>query len=163
MSKPTAFPLDESKLPFRIPKDQPFRENIAKGQCSIPELGLQGFDAISQCYNQIEQLAQALDKAQQSYQKAATGASRSVDNAETKLEQSQREDDTLTKLQTALENCTLTATMDGTITALDATVGAVCSGTVAIIKSRRELLNEYLEEIDRLRAESDEEGSKSEK
>ena len=30
MSKPTAFPLDESKLPFRIPKDQPFRENIAK-------------------------------------------------------------------------------------------------------------------------------------
>ena len=39
----------------------------------------------------------------------------------------------------------------------------VRSGTVAIIKSRRELLNEYLEEIDRLRAESDEEGSKSEK
>ena len=30
MSKPTAFPLDESKLPFQIPKDQPFRENIAK-------------------------------------------------------------------------------------------------------------------------------------
>ena len=30
MSKPTAFPLDESKLPFTIPKDQPFRENIAK-------------------------------------------------------------------------------------------------------------------------------------
>ena len=39
----------------------------------------------------------------------------------------------------------------------------VRSGTVAMIKSRRELLNEYLEEIDRLRAESDEEGSKSEK
>ena len=34
----------------------------------------------------------------------------------------------------ALENCTLTATMDGTITALDATVGAVCSGTVATIQ-----------------------------
>ena len=29
MSKPPAVPLDESKLPFRIPKDQPFRENIA--------------------------------------------------------------------------------------------------------------------------------------
>ena len=57
-----------------------------------------------------------------------------MDNAETKLAQSQREDDTLTKLQTALENCTLTATMDGTITALDATVGAVCSGTVATIQ-----------------------------
>ena len=74
------------------------------------------------------------DQTQQSYQNSATSASRSVDNAETKLEQSQREDDTLTKLQTALENCTLTATMDGTITALDATVGAVCSGTVATIQ-----------------------------
>ena len=31
------------------------RENIAKGQCSIPEPGLQGFDAVSQTYNKIEQ------------------------------------------------------------------------------------------------------------
>ena len=110
------------------------RENIAKGQCSIPELGLQGFDAVSQMYGKIEQYQEALDKARQSYQKAATSASRSVDNAETKLEQSQREDDTLTSLQTTLDNCTLTATMDGTITALNVTVGAVCSGAVATIQ-----------------------------
>ena len=111
------------------------RENIAKGQCSIPELGLQGFDAVSQTYNKIEQYREALEQAQQSYQNSATSASRSVDTAETKLAQSQREDDTLTKLQTALENCTLTATMDGTITALNATVGSVCSGTVATIQN----------------------------
>ena len=110
------------------------RENIAKGQCSIPELGLQGFDAVSQMYGKIEQYQEALDKARQSYQKAATSASRSVDNAETKLEQSQREDDTLTSLQTTLDNCTLTATMDGTITELNVTVGAVCSGAVATIQ-----------------------------
>ena len=110
------------------------RENIAKAQCSIPELGLQGFDTISQYFGKIEQYKDALDKAQQSYQKSATSSARSVDNAETKLEQSQREDDTLTNLQTALENCTLTATMDGTITALNATVGDVCSGTVATIQ-----------------------------
>lgn len=115
-------------------EDYQNRENIAKAQCSIPELGLQGFDAVSQAYNKIEQYRDALEQAQQSYQNSATSASRSVDNAETKLEQSQREDDTLTNLQTALENCTLTATMDGTITALDATVGAVCSGTVATIQ-----------------------------
>ena len=114
--------------------DYTSRENIAKGQCSIPELGLQGFDAVSQTYNKIEQYREALEQAQQSYQNSATSASRSVDNAETKLAQSQREDDTLTNLQTALENCTLTATMDGTITALDATVGAVCNGTVATIQ-----------------------------
>lgn len=60
------------------------RENIAKGQCSIPELGLQGFDAVSQTYNKIEQYREALEQAQQSYQNSATSASRSVDNAETK-------------------------------------------------------------------------------
>ena len=25
MSKPTAFPLDESRLPFEIPRDEPYR------------------------------------------------------------------------------------------------------------------------------------------
>ena len=63
-----------------------------------------------------------------------TGKTMVQHNAETKLEQSQREDDKLTSLQTALEECTLTATMDGTITALNATVGDVCSGTVATIQ-----------------------------
>ena len=30
MSKPTAFPLDESKLPYEIPKDAVLREKIVK-------------------------------------------------------------------------------------------------------------------------------------
>lgn len=68
--------------------DYTSRENIAKGQCSIPELGLQGFDAVSQTYNKIEQYREALEQAQQSYQNSTTSASRSVDNAETKLAQS---------------------------------------------------------------------------
>ena len=28
MSKPTAFPLDESRLPFEIPRDEPYREKL---------------------------------------------------------------------------------------------------------------------------------------
>lgn len=115
-------------------EDYQNRESIAKAQCSIPELGLQGFDAVKKCYESIQNYADALQKAQESYQKSATNAARNVDDAATKLAQSQREDDKLTSLQTALEECTLTATMDGTITALDATVGAVCSGTVATIQ-----------------------------
>lgn len=110
------------------------RKSVAEAQCSIPELGLQGFNEISSYYKQIESYAKELESAQESYQKAVTSASRSIDDAETQLEQSQREDDTLTNLQTTLENCTLTATMDGTITALNATVGDVCSGTVATIQ-----------------------------
>ena len=30
MSKPTAFPLDESRLPFEIPRNEPYREKIAR-------------------------------------------------------------------------------------------------------------------------------------
>lgn len=108
--------------------------SIAKGQCSIPELGLQGFDTIKKYYDTIEQYRQALDKAQRAYDSAATSSSRQVDSAETKLEQASRTSDTLTDLQSTLEDCTLTATMDGTVTELNATVGSVCSGTVATIQ-----------------------------
>lgn len=108
--------------------------SIAKGQCSIPELGLQGFDTIKQYYSTIEQYRQALEQAQQAYDTAVTQNSRAVDSAGTKLEQASRTSDTLSDLQTTLENCTLTATMDGTITELNATVGSVCSGTVATIQ-----------------------------
>ena len=108
--------------------------NIAKGQCSIPELGLQGFDVITQYYNQIEQYREALEQAQKNYDNGVTSNTRQVDSAETKLEQASRTSDTLDTLQTTLEDCTLTATMDGTITALNATVGSVCSGTVATIQ-----------------------------
>ena len=113
--------------------------STTKGQCSIPELGLQGFDTISQYYSQIDQLRQALDQAQQQYDNAVTTNSRNVDSAETKLEQASRTPDTLTTLQSTLEDCTLTATMDGTITELNATVGSVCTGTVATIQDVSDL------------------------
>ena len=113
--------------------------SIAMGQCSIPELGLQGFETISQYYNSIEELREKLEEAQQKYDNAVTSNARSVDSAETKLEQASRTSDTLTDLQSTLEDCTLTATMDGTITELNATVGSVCSGTVATIQDVNDL------------------------
>ena len=113
--------------------------SVAKAQCSIPELGLQGFDTIAQYYSKIEQLKQALDAAQRAYDNAATSNARQVDSAGTQLERAQRDPDTLTDLQTSLEECTLTATMDGTITELNATVGSVCSGTVATIQDVEDL------------------------
>ena len=107
-------------------------------QCSIPELGLQGFDAVKQAYYSIDGGAssykQKLETAQQQYDNAVTTNSRNVDSAETKLEQASRTPDTLTTLHSTLEDCTLTATMDGTITELNATVGSVCTGTVATIQ-----------------------------
>ena len=114
--------------------------STTKGQCSIPELGLQGFDTISKYYTDIiPQYKDALDQAQQQYDNAVTTNSRNVDSAETKLEQASRTPDTLTTLQSTLEDCTLTATMDGTITELNATVGSVCTGTVATIQDVSDL------------------------
>ena len=115
-------------------KDYNNQLETAMAQCSIPELGLQGFDTIKKYYDTIEQYRQALDQAQRAYDSAVTQNSRAVDSAGTQLEQASRTSDTLSDLQTTLENCTLTATMDGTITELNATVGSVCSGTVATIQ-----------------------------
>lgn len=114
--------------------------DVAKGECSIPELGLQGFDTISKYYTElIPKYRDDLDQAQQNYDNAVTTNSRNVDSAETKLEQASRTSDTLTTLQSTLEDCTLTATMDGTITELNATVGSVCTGTVATIQDVSDL------------------------
>lgn len=129
----------------------------AQNSCSVVSLGLYGFQAIEQAYNAAEQtLSQAqtaLDTAQKTLDTAnqqLTSAQSSYDNeknystlkqkqqtledAKTKLEQAKRTPDNLTTLRETLADCTLTATMSGTVTALNATVGSVCSGTVATIQ-----------------------------
>ena len=68
--------------------------------------------------------------------------SQAVEDAQTKLEQAKRTPDNLETLRDTLADCTLTATMSGTITALDATVGSVCAGTVATIQDTGALVVE---------------------
>ena len=63
----------------------------------------------------------------------------SVEDAATRLSQSARTPSTLETLRDTLNSCTLTATMDGTITSLNATVGSVCSGAVATIQNTDQL------------------------
>ena len=63
-----------------------------------------------------------------------TSSWQQVEDAKTRLEQAQRVPDNLTTLRDTLDDCTLTATMSGTITALNATVGSTCADTVATIQ-----------------------------
>lgn len=63
----------------------------------------------------------------------------SVEDAATRLSQSARTPSTLETLRDTLNSCTLTATMDGTITSLNATVGSVCTGAVATIQNTDQL------------------------
>ena len=137
----------------------------AKNRCSAPSLGLYGFTSIQTALTQADstktQAESALDSAKNAVDTANTqistceqqvkaahdsydqeknysnllNKSQNVEDSATKLEQAQRTPDNLETLRSTLEDCTLTATMDGTITALDATVGSVCSGTVATIQN----------------------------
>lgn len=136
-----------------------------QNSCSVVSLGLYGFQAIEQAYNTAEQtLSQAqtaLDTAQKTLDTAnqqLTSAQSAYDSeknystikqkqqtledAETKLEQAKRTPDNLTTLRETLADCTLTATMSGTVTALNATVGSVCSGDVATIQDTDALVVE---------------------
>ena len=137
----------------------------AQNSCSTPSLGLYGFTSIQTALNQADstktQAESALDSAKNAVDTANTqistceqqvkaahdsydqeknysnllNKSQNVEDSATKLEQAQRTPDNLETLRSTLEDCTLTATMDGTITALNATVGSVCSGTVATIQN----------------------------
>ena len=137
----------------------------SQNSCSAPSLGLYGFTSIQTALTQADstktQAESALDSAKNAVDTANTqistceqqvksahdsydqeknysnllNKSQNVEDSATKLEQAQRTPDNLETLRSTLEDCTLTATMDGTITALNATVGSVCSGTVATIQN----------------------------
>lgn len=143
-----------------------------QSSCSITSRGLYGYSAIEMAVTTAEQTKNSAESAynqaetqvstaetqvetaeqqvksahdaydnEKNYSTIKTKA-QAVEDAETKLEQAKRIPDTLESLQDALEDCTLTATMSGTITALDATVGSVCSGTVATIQDTEALVVE---------------------
>lgn len=144
----------------------------AKNNCSVTELGLYGFDAIEKALLDAENAKEQAKTAYENAQKAVDSAKTAVENAEqqvqsahnsydqeknyssltnkvqnvedsaTKLEQTSRTPDSLKDLQDTLDECTLKATMDGTITGLNATVGSVCSGTVATIQNTSALVVE---------------------
>ncbi len=144
----------------------------AQNNCSVTELGLYGFEAIEKALSDAENAREQAKMAYENAQKAVDSAQKAVENAQqqvqsahnsydqeknyssltnkvqnvedsaTKLEQTSRTPDSLKDLQGTLDECTLKATMDGTITGLNATVGSVCSGTVATIQNTSALVVE---------------------
>ena len=144
----------------------------AQNNCSVTELGLYGFNSIASALSDAENSKEQAKTAYENAQKAVDSAKTAVDNAKqqvqsahnsydqeknyssltnkvqnvedsaTKLEQTSRTPDSLKDLQGTLDECTLKATMDGTITGLNATVGSVCSGTVATIQNTSALVVE---------------------
>ena len=114
---------------------------MALQELGVSAISLTGWQAgfntantqISTCEQQVKAAHDSYD--QEKNYSNLLNKSQNVEDSATKLEQAQRTPDNLETLRSTLEDCTLTATMDGTITALNATVGSVCSGTVATIQN----------------------------
>lgn len=134
----------------------------AQSGCSVPSRGLYGFAAIEAAFKQADSLLTQYETALETAKKTTESAEKalksahdaydneknysslktraqSVEDAATRLSQSARTPSTLETLRDTLNSCTLTATMDGTITSLNATVGSVCTGAVATIQNTDQL------------------------
>ena len=134
----------------------------AQSGCSVPSRGLYGFAAIEAAFKQADSLLPQYETALETAKKTTESAEKalksahdaydneknysslktraqSVEDAATRLSQSARTPSTLETLRDTLNSCTLTATMDGTITSLNATVGSVCTGAVATIQNTDQL------------------------
>lgn len=100
--------------------------------------------AVTSAQTQVETAENQVESAHDSYDNeknstTLTTAWQQVEDAQTRLEQAKRTPDTLQTLRDTLEDCTLTATMSGTITQLNATVGSACTGAVATIQNTKGL------------------------
>lgn len=115
--------------------------NQAQSQLTAAKTALaQAETAITTAQTQVETAESQVESAHDAYDTeknstTLTTAWQQVEDAETRLEQAKRAPDTLQTLRDTLEDCTLTATMSGTITELNATVGSACTGTVATIQN----------------------------
>lgn len=114
--------------------------NQAQSQLSAAKTALtQAETAITTAQTQVDTAESQVESAHDAYDNeknstTLTTAWQQVEDAETRLEQAKRVPDNLQTLRDTLEDCTLTATMSGTITELNATVGSACTGTVATIQ-----------------------------
>ena len=115
--------------------------NQAQSQLTAAKSALtQAETAITTAQTQVETAESQVESAHDAYDTeknstTLTTAWQQVEDAETRLEQAKRVPDTLQTLRDTLEDCTLTATMSGTVTELNATVGSACTGTVATIQN----------------------------
>lgn len=92
-----------------------------------------GYQSLVQAKDQAVAAWEQAKTAKEQAEKQLETASESLDTAKKKLDNS-GSSDTLEDLQEQLTKCTLTAETSGTVTSLNATVGSICSDTVATIQ-----------------------------
>lgn len=97
-----------------------------------------GYQSLVQAKDQAVAAWEQAKNAKEQAEKQLETASESLDTAKKNLDKS-GSSDTLEDLQEQLTKCTLTAETSGTVTSLNATVGSICSDTVATIQDTNAL------------------------
>ena len=97
-----------------------------------------GYQSLVQAKDQAVAAWEQAKTAKEQAEKQLETASESLDTAKKNLDKS-GSSDTLADLQEQLTKCTLTAETSGTVTSLNATVGSICSDTVATIQDTNAL------------------------
>lgn len=117
-----------------------FKEGDAKAAQTALEHAQEttGYQSLVQAKDQAVAAWEQAKTAKEQSEKQLETASESLDTAKKNLDKS-GSSDTLEDLQEQLTKCTLTAETSGTVTSLNATVGSICSDTVATIQDTNAL------------------------
>ena len=115
------------------------QKNADKAQAALDDAQkITGYQSLVQAKDQAVAAWEQAKTAKEQAEKQLETASENLDTAKKNLDKS-GSSDTLEDLQEQLAKCTLTAETSGTVTSLNATVGSICSDTVATIQDTNDL------------------------
>lgn len=136
----STYGVDSDEAKAAKDRYEQFKEGDAKGaQTALENAQMTtGYQSLVQAKDQAVAAWEQAKTAKEQAEKQLETASESLDTAKKNLDNS-GSSDTLEDLQEQLTKCTLTAETSGTVTSLNATVGSICSDTVATIQDTNAL------------------------
>lgn len=136
----STYGVDSDEAKATKDRYEQFKEGTAKdAQTALENAQMTtGYQSLVQAKDQAVAAWEQAKTAKEQAEKQLETASESLDTAKKKLDNS-GSSDTLEDLQEQLTKCTLTAETSGTVTSLNATVGSICSDTVATIQDTNAL------------------------
>lgn len=136
----STYGVDSDEAKAAKDRYEQFKEGAAKdAQTALEHAQMTtGYQSLVQAKDQAVAAWEQAKTAKEQAEKQLETASESLDTAKKNLDKS-GSSDTLEDLQEQLTKCTLTAETSGTVTSLNATVGSICSDTVATIQDTNAL------------------------
>ena len=136
----STYGVDSDEAKAAKDRYEQFKEGAAKdAQTALENAQMTtGYQSLVQAKDQAVAAWEQAKTAKEQAEKQLETASESLDTAKKNLDKS-GSSDTLADLQEQLTKCTLTAETSGTVTSLNATVGSICSDTVATIQDTNAL------------------------